>query len=84
MTVYTVLRSVSATRMSRSLDLFYIKKGEILRLTWSAANALDWTYDIRKEALQVNGCGMDMGYYAVYSLAQLLFGDGYALKHSWL
>ena len=84
MTVYTVLRSVSASGMSRCLDLYCIHQGEIIRLTWSAAKALDQTYDTKKQALRVNGCGMDMGFDAVHTLAQVLFGDGDALKHSWL
>jgi len=83
-TIYTVLRSVSASGMSRCLDLYYVDHNEIARITWSAAKALEWTYDRRKEALRVNGCGMDMGYHAVHCLARVLFGDGYALQHRWL
>jgi len=81
MTVYTVLRSVSASGMSRCLDLYYVAHHDINRITWSAAQVLEWTYDRRKEALRVNGCGMDMGYHAVHCLGRVLFGDGYALRH---
>jgi len=84
MTVYTVLRSVSSSGMSRCLDLYCVNHGEIIRITWNAAKALDGTYDSRKQCLRVNGCGMDMGYDATHSLAKALFGDGYALKHQWL
>lgn len=83
-TIYTVLRRVSASGMSRCLDLYYVDHNEIARITWSAARVLEWTYDRRKEALRVNGCGMDMGYHAVHCLGRVLFGDGYALKHRWL
>ena len=84
MTVYTVLRSVSASGMSRCLDLYCVYQGEIIRITWSAAQALDGIYDTRKSALRVNGCGMDMGFDAVHSLAQVLFNDTSALRQSWL
>lgn len=83
-TIYTVLRSVSKTGMSRCLDLYYVDHNEINRITWSVAKILEWSYDRRKEALRVNGCGMDMGYHAVHCLGRVLFGDGYALCHRWL
>lgn len=42
-TVYTVLRSVSSTGMSRTLDVYTIEKNQPLRLTWSAAKVLGRT-----------------------------------------
>lgn len=83
-TVYTVLRSVSASGMSRTLDLYVVVEGDILRITWSVAKALDATYDRKKEALKVMGYGMDMGWDTVYHLSYAVLGDGYALKHRWL
>jgi len=83
-TIYTVLRSVNPSGMSRTMDLYVVANGEILRLTWSIAKVLDWTYDRRKEALRVEGCGMDMGCHTVYTLSEVIFGDGYALKQRWL
>ncbi|HWA08325.1 MAG TPA: hypothetical protein VG838_02545 [Opitutaceae bacterium] len=82
--VYTVLRSVSTSGMSRTLDLYVVLHHEIVRITWSVAKALEWTYDRRKEALRINGCGMDMGYHTVHCLSRVILGDGYALKHRWL
>lgn len=67
--VYTCLRSVSASGMSRTMDVYVIKKNQPLRLTWTVARALDYTYDRRKEAMRVSGCGMDMGFHVVHSLA---------------
>ena len=84
LTIYTCLRSVSSSGMSRTLDLYYVEKDEIQRITWSAANALQWTYDTRKEALRVKGCGMDMGFHTVYTLSHLVFGNSQALRHRWL
>jgi hypothetical protein len=34
--------------------------------------------------LVVGGCGMDMGFHAVYTLSRILYNDGYALKQRWL
>ena len=84
LTIYTCLRSVSSSGMSRTLDLYYVEKGEIVRITWSAAKALRWNYDRRKEALRVQGCGMDMGFHTVYTLSYYLFGNSRALRHRWL
>jgi hypothetical protein len=33
MTIYTCLRSVSSSGMSRTLDLYYVENGEIFRIT---------------------------------------------------
>ena len=95
-TIYTVLRHRAASGMTRFIDLYYIKDSRPLRITWQAAKALGWTYDIKREALRVGGCGMDMGFHTVYTLASVLFrgethrdpvtGEdaGYTLRHEWL
>ncbi|OAM88504.1 hypothetical protein OH491_10490 [Termitidicoccus mucosus] len=83
-TVYTILRHVSASGMSRGMDVYTISGNKPRRLTWSAAKALDATYDRRKETLRVSGVGEDAGFATVYHLSCKLFGDGYALLHRWL
>lgn len=82
--IYTVLRSVSASGMSRTIDLYYVKDGQVVRITWSVAKILEATYDRKKEALRVQGCGMDVGFDVVYNLSYCLFGDGDSLGHRWL
>lgn len=82
--VYTVLRHVSASGMSRSIDLYVIEGNRPIRLTWSIAIALRWSYDRRHEALKVEGAGMDMGFHAVYCLSALILGEGDALEQRWL
>lgn len=95
--IYTVLRHRAASGMTRFIDLYYIKDNVPHRITWQAAKALGWTYDIKREALRVGGCGMDMGFHAVYTLASILFREaptfrdpvtgedaGYSLRHEWL
>ena len=96
-TIYTVLRHRSASGMTRYIDLYVIRDGRPLRLTWSVAQALNWPYDTKREALKVTGCGMDMGFHAVYTLSAVLFRDsetfrdpvtgedaGYSLRHEWM
>jgi len=80
-TVYTVLRKVAPSGMSRCMDLYVIEDGEPLRLTFHAARALDWSYEERTEALRVAGCGMDAGFHAVYSLGSVLWPQGTPEPH---
>jgi hypothetical protein len=74
-TVYTILRHVSASGMSRVIDLFIMRGNEPRRITWSVAQALGYAYDQKREGLGVSGCGMDMGFHVVYSLARVIFND---------
>ena len=79
--IFTRLNHVSASGMTRWLDLFVIRDNEPLRLTWSAAAATDYTYCDRRESLKIEGCGMDMGFSAVYSLGRALWPDGTDSPH---
>ena len=96
-TIYTVLRHRSASGMTRYIDMYYIRENRPCRITWAAAKALGWTYDTNREALKVGGCGMDMGFHAVFTLSSVLFRDdgtfrdpvtgedaGYTLRHEWM
>jgi hypothetical protein len=73
-TVYTLIRHVSSSGMTRVIDVFVIQTdkhtGEsyLRRFSWSAAVALGWTYDRRHEGVKVSGCGMDMAFHLVSSL----------------
>jgi len=93
-TVYTVLRSVSSSGMSRTLSLKVASEGKILDLTYYAGIVLDWPIvEVNgSRALRVGGCGMDMGFHTVYTLSRVLFREegeqlhcdaGYALNHAW-
>jgi hypothetical protein len=93
-TVYTVLRSVSSSGMSRTLSLKVARDGKILDLTYYASILLDWPLvEVNgSRALRVGGCGMDMGFHTVYTLSSILFREegqalhcdaGYALTHAW-
>lgn len=78
-TVYTVLRHVSASGMTRFVDLYIVDHGEILRITHSAAQATGEAYDRKQEALRMRGCGFNAPREAVARLAQALFDDARAL-----
>jgi len=91
-TIYTVLRSVSSSGMSRTISLKVAKDGKILDLTYYASILLDWPLvEVNgSRALRVGGCGMDMGFHTVYTLSRVLFREegntkdaGYSLNHAW-
>lgn len=82
-TLHTVLRHVSASGMTRSIDVY--------KLTWDferaqpdrqwlsrlVATATDTRFDEKREAVSVGGAGMDMGFHLVYSLSYRLYPDGF-------
>jgi len=96
-TIYTVLRSVAPSGMSRTMSLKVAKNGKIQDLTYYASVVLDYPLvEVNgSRALRVGGAGMDMGFHVVYSLARVLFRDkyegqpeavdaGYSLSQAWL
>ena len=81
--VYTILRHVSASGMTRHIDLYTFKDNKKVYLSGYFSKA--FSYRMAKSGgLVVGGCGMDMGYHLVYILSSRLFNDGYALRHEWL
>lgn len=98
--VYCILRSVSASGMTRAISLYVNSDGAMRGIDSLSADALGYKL-VKKEGLQVSGCGMDMGFHLVYSLGCALWPNGtetphgirngkpdtdggYALKHVWL
>ena len=94
-TVYSVLRSVSRSGMSRKIDFYAI--GDDKRPIWltgymAALRGRDSGGGGLNGGMRVDGCGMDMGFHEVYSLARTLWpnGDenekdgGRLLKHEWI
>lgn len=80
-TVYTILRHVSRSGMSRRISI-YVFLGEMICIDDYVADVLGWPY--RKDGIVVGGCGMDAGFHLVHTLAQTLFSNGYSLKQRWL
>ena len=91
-TVYTVLRHVSRSGMSRSISVIvltedYPNNGVHPRdVSFSVAKLLGMSYDMKTGGVKVNGCGMDMGFHLVSNLSYALFGleTGNQLRQGWL
>ena len=84
-TVYTVLRHVSASGMSRRIDLYTFQDNKPVYL--SGYYAMMQGEEPPRDGYKVGGCGMDMGFHLVYSLASMLYEGtrgGYELRHEWL
>lgn len=80
--VYVINRHVSRSGMTRHLSLYVNEDGAMRDITSRAAAVLGWRLHVERHALIVGGCGMDMHFHTVYSLARALFGgDGYELTH---
>ena len=90
--IFTVLRHVSTSGMSRDISLFYVKNDHLFNITYHASHALGWKLVERNgsRAIKVGGAGMDMGFHTVYTLSSVLYrgtvdGDaGYKLHHEWM
>lgn len=99
-TVYTELKRVSKSGMSRVISLKTVQDGEIITLDYLASQAIGYRLD-SNGGLKVTGCGMDIGFHVVYVLGNALWPHGtpephgsrngvpdtcggYALKHRWL
>lgn len=85
-TVYTVLRHVSASGMSRRIDLYtpildHEGKPGLRYLTGYVANACGLRRH-KGDAIIVGGCGMDMGYHLVSNLSYALHGYDSTGQHA--
>ena len=78
--VFTILRHVSPSGMTRWLDVYVIKDNQPIRITWSVADAVGHAYDKKREALKIGGCGMDMGFAVVYDMGRVLFPEGFPVE----
>ena len=89
-TVYTILRSRSASGMSRTISLVVALDGKVQDITYYAAQALGERLieTNGQRAIRQNGGGMDMGFNLVYNLSSVLFNGqeraGYILRQEWI
>ena len=79
-TVYTILRHVSRSGMSRVIQPVIIRDNETSDLTWLVCKLDMWPRHKRYDGLTVGGCGMDMGFHLVYELSRILFPAGFAVE----
>lgn len=88
--VYTIMRHVSTSGMSRNISLVIAQGEEIIDITYYAAQVMgDKPIESKgHRAIRVNGAGMDMGFHLVYNLSSVLFAGqeraGYVLKQGWI
>jgi len=89
--VYTILRHVSSSGMSRDISLIVADSdGRVSDITYYAAAAMGDRLIERNghRAIRVHGAGMDMGFHLVYNLSSVLFHGqeraGYVLKQEWI
>ena len=80
-TVYTDLRHCSASGMTRWLDLYCVEDGRIRNITRLACKAGAMRWCSRRDAMKAGGCGMDMGFAAVYELGCHLWPAGTPEPH---
>lgn len=73
-TVYTILRSVSRSGMSRRISLL---TSDQRRLDWLIERAGWGKGRQNKPGLVAGGCGMDMGHHLVYCLSSRLWPNGF-------
>jgi len=82
--LYAQLEHVSKSGMTRFIKVRRIKDDYPYDLTYLASVALGWKLSKRYDAIEVGGCGMDMGFHLISNLSRVLYGDDYAIKHRWL
>ena len=87
--VYTILRYVSSSGLSKDISLKTVEDGQLIDITWTSALALGDKVNDRngQRAIRVSGGGMDLGYHLVHNLSMTLYGvenrGGYTLSHDW-
>lgn len=84
--VFTIIRQVGRTGMSRQIGLVVIDRerpGNLIYATHLVGELLGFKVGDR-EGLIVRGCGMDFGFDLVYRLAIALYDDPQALKQEWI
>ncbi len=75
--VHTTMRHVSRSGMSRDIDCYLLHDGQAQWLSRLIAKACDFSFNEKREAIRVQGCGMDMGYHIVNNLAMALYPEGF-------
>jgi hypothetical protein len=75
--VYTCLKHVSSSGMTRHISCYVGGKDGIVDITWYVSQLLDYRRNSRDGGLVVGGCGMDMGFAVVYNLGAVLYPHGF-------
>ena len=86
--VTTVVRHVTQSGMSRVISVLAIRthnpqsdgdvanwRDRIINVSRDVARVVGWAYDNDHGGVYVTGCGMDMAFHTVYTLASILYRD---------
>lgn len=77
-TIYTILRHVSSSGMTRAISLVAVGDDrEPWDFSYLAARAMDDRIDGKHDGIRTTGAGMDMGYQLVYNLGRTLFPESF-------
>jgi hypothetical protein len=78
-TVYTILRHVSRSGMSRSISLVIVSDDDPrpFEISYLAARAMGDKIDQERGGIKISGAGMDMGFALVYNLGRTLWPEGF-------
>lgn len=83
-TIYTVLRSVSKSGLSRSISFYVVDNNkEIININYYISVLLNYKFDKTHFGLKIKGGGMDMGFHVVHTLLRELGITG-KISHRWL
>lgn len=82
-TLYTIVRKVSSSGMSRNIDVYAIEDNKPVYLSGYAAKVLGWKM-AKDRGIVVSGCGMDMGFHLVECLARTCGADYKKIRQEWL
>jgi hypothetical protein len=89
-TLYTNLKHVSTSGMSRDMKVLAVVGGEIVDVTFYVGKLDIGTLKERngQRVIRVGGCGMDMGFHIVYTVSAVLYGyedrGAYTIRHEWI
>lgn len=79
--IYTIVRGVAKSGMSRRLSFFMVEDGALINITQVIAQCLGYTLNEREWSFRVSGCGMDMIFDTLYRFAKKI---GFKETPSWV
>lgn len=80
-TVYTIVRHVALSGMSRVIDCYIMRKNKPVWIGYNVARVLGYKWNSDKNGMIVSGCGMDMCFSVVYDLGATLWPKGTRKPH---
>lgn len=80
-TVFTTVKQVARSGMSRHITLHIIDGTDIRDITRLVGRAIGERQSDKTGGLVIGGCGMDMGLHVVYTLGYALWPDGTPEPH---